>query len=85
MLIFKDKLISEGATPPYYFQSLIDGEWTTIHTVTGESTGTVEVNEVSNQIKVNTDLFKQGETYDFRWIDDNGTESNIISLLIPTT
>lgn len=60
--MFNDKLISEGATPPYYLQVLIGGEWTTIHTVTGEPTGTVEVNEVSNKIQVNTELRSNTQT-----------------------
>jgi hypothetical protein len=82
-LIFNDTLQASGSTGLYTLQALIGGSWTDIHSISGPASGSIEIDASLNAIPVDTTLLPVGQTFDFRWVDSLGNESNIISALVP--
>jgi hypothetical protein len=82
-LIFLDTLTATDTTGLYTLMGLVNGSWTDIMTIAGPSTGTVNINETSNTIPVDTDLLNVGQTYQFKWVDSADIESNIITVTVP--
>jgi hypothetical protein len=82
-LIFNDTLQARDCTGLYTLQALIGSTWTDIHTISGAQNGTIEVDAALNTIEVDTSLLIPGQTYDFKWVDSLGNESNMVSLAIP--
>ena len=84
-LIFKDTLQATDSTGLYTLMADIDGTWTDIHTIAGEQNGNIQVGVGSNTIAVDTTMFPVGRTFQFKWMDSLGNESNIVSALVPFT
>ena len=82
MKLFNDTLDVDGTSGTYTLQGSVNGEWHDIYTISGPASGTIVLDD-SNNVEVDTNLFVPGQTYNFRWIDSEGTVSNVKSLLIP--
>ena len=84
-LIFNDTLQATDSTGIYTLQALVDGSWTDIHTIAGVHSGSIPVDGTLNTIPVDTTLLPVGHTFQFRWVDSIGNESNTVPVLVPFT
>lgn len=84
-LIFTDTLQATDSTGLYTLQALIGSTWTDVHTIAGPQSGSIEIDASLNTITVDTALLPVGHTFQFRWIDSLGNQSNIITALVPFT
>lgn len=82
-LIFQDQLQVTDGSGLYTLMGFANGTWQDIHTITGATSGRIEVDNDLNTIDVDTDIFIVGQTYPFKWVDGNGVESNIVYITIP--
>jgi hypothetical protein len=84
-LIFTDTLQATDTSGLYTLQALIDNMWTDIHTIAGTQNGCIPIDATINTIAVDTNLLPVGHTFQFRWVDSIGNESNLISAFVPYT
>jgi|GEM_PF-3983161 len=84
-LIFNDTLLATDTSGVYTLQALVGGAWTDIHSIAGAQNGSIPVDAAINTIPVDTALLPVGQTFQFKWVDTIGNESNIVSALVPFT
>jgi len=75
--IFIDTLQPNDCDGIYTLQGYVSGVWTDIYTISGASSGNIEVDEYLNTISVDITTFVPGQSYLFRWIDSDGHVSNV--------
>jgi hypothetical protein len=82
MPYFIDTLTVAYAGGVYTLQAYVTvggvNQWVDITTVAGTGTGTVSAN-----VQINTAIYQVGLSYDFRWIDQIGNTSDVITMTIP--
>jgi hypothetical protein len=83
-LLFNDILQASDTSGLYTLMAFVNGTWTDIHTMAGTQNGDIPVNTSINTIPVNNGLLPGGQTFQFKWMDSIGNESNIVSLEIPS-
>ena len=81
--IFSDTLQATDSSGLYTLMADVNGVWTDVHTISGAQSGRIEVDASINTIDVNTSVLIPGQSYDFKWVDSNGVESNVVHLVIP--
>jgi hypothetical protein len=79
-LIFNDTLAVTDGSGLYTLYGYVNNSWQDIYTIAGVTDGVIQVNGTTNTIAVDTSVFTAGQTYEFKWIDGNGVESNIRTL-----
>jgi hypothetical protein len=82
-LIFNDTLDTTDGSGLYTLMAYVNGEWMDIHTISGARSGETRVDGQNNKIDVDSLLFAAGQWYNFKWVDSNGAQSNIRSILMP--
>ena len=82
-LLFSDALETLDTSGLYTLMGFVDGVWIDLHSVSGVPGGTIEVDASVNTIPVDTSKLIPGQSYDFKWVDGNGIDSNVIHLTIP--
>jgi hypothetical protein len=80
--IFNDTLEVTLGSGLYTLQGYTNNTWTDIHSISGATSGSLNVNAANNTIKLDTSVFLSGQTYDFRWVDSHGVVSNVSSLTV---
>ena len=84
-LIFEDTLDVMNGSGLYTLQVLKDGSWHDLQTLSGSVNGSIEINNTSNSVKLDTSVLLSGSVYPFRWMDGNGATSNITTLTVVGT
>ena len=80
--IFNDTLEVTLGSGLYTLQGFTNNTRTDIHSISGATSGSLNVNAANNTIKLDTSVFLSGKTYDFRWVDSHGVASNVSSLTV---
>lgn len=81
-LIFNDTLEVTLGSGLYTLQGFTNNTWTDIHSISGATSGSLNVNAAINTIKLDTSVFLSGKSYDFRWVDSHGVASNVSHLTV---